>query len=74
MKGKEGFRCFLRKIKCIFSTASVGNLEKSRECFSPDAGRGGTGRYVCASGVLAMAGSARVRHRTPGTRHRLDPV
>ena len=49
-------------------------MEKSRECFSPDAGRGGTGRYVCASGVLAMAGSARVRHRTPGTRHRLDPV
>ena len=39
------------KIKCIFSIAPVGNLEKSRECFSmrkhlPDAGFWSTGCYV----------------------------
>ena len=38
-------------MKCIFSIAPVGNLEKSRE--SPDALRGGTGRWPLASGVLS---------------------
>ena len=42
------------KIKCTFSIAPVGNLEKSREC-SPDALRGGTGRWPLASGVLSGA-------------------
>jgi len=32
------------KIKCIFSIASVGNLEKSRKKHSSDAGVGITGR------------------------------
>ena len=31
--GSAGFGAF-EKIKCIFSIAPVGNLEKSRECFS----------------------------------------
>jgi len=31
--GSAGFGA-LEKIKCIFSIAPVGNLEKSRECFS----------------------------------------
>ena len=49
-----------KKIKCIFSIAPVGNLEKSRECFltqkhSPDAECGGTGRWPLASGVLSGA-------------------
>ena len=53
------------KNKCIFSIAPVGNLEKSRECFSvgvflsrkhsPDALCGGTGRWPLASGVLSGA-------------------
>ena len=34
----------------------------------------GTGRRVCASGVQAVPGSARVRHQTPSIGHRLDPV
>ena len=60
-----GFDAF-EKIKCIFSIAPVGNLEKSRECFlsekqSPDALRGGTRRWPLASGVLS--GLSRV-HRT----------
>jgi len=44
-------------MKCIFSIAPVGNLEKSQECFShsPDALRGGTGRWPLASGVLSGA-------------------
>jgi len=54
------------KNKCIFSIASMGNLEKSRECFltekdSPDAECGGTGRWSQKSGVLDPA---RVEHRT----------
>jgi len=70
---------FFEKKKCIFSIAPMGNLKMSRECFlaekhSPDAGRGRTGRCVCASGVQSVPGSARVRHRTPGTRRGLDPV
>jgi len=41
----------LEKMKCIFSIAPVGNLEKSRECFllrkhSPDVGFWSTGRCV----------------------------
>jgi len=43
------------KIKCIFSIAPVGNLEKSQECFSPDAGVGSTGRLSRASGVVSVA-------------------
>ena len=57
-------------MKCIFSIAPVGKLEKSRTGRCPR----GTGRCVCASGVQAVPGSARVRHRTPGTGRGLDPV
>jgi len=59
LKGRERMGSFLppaelarwdsalfEKMKCIFSIAPVGNLEKSRECFSL------TGRRGCASGVL----------------------
>jgi len=48
------------KIKCIFSIALVGNLEKSWECFSkhsPDAGVGSTARWSRASGVVSVCGS-----------------
>jgi len=58
-----GFLSF-EKIKCIFSIAPMGNLEKLRECFSPDALRGGTGRWPLASGVLSgLTRGSRV-HRT----------
>ena len=51
--GSAGFSAF-EKIKCIFSIAPVGNLEKSRECkHSPHALRGGTGRWPLAFGVLS---------------------
>jgi len=48
LKGREGFGFgAFEKIKCIFSIAPVGNLEKLRECFlaekhSLDADCGGT--------------------------------
>ena len=58
-------------MKCIFSIAPVGSLEKSR---APDIGRGGTGHGACASGVLSVPGSIRVRHQTPGTGCGLNPV
>ena len=52
LKGRErmGFGAF-EKMKCIFSIAPVGILEKSRECFSlrkhsPDASFWSTGRCV----------------------------
>ena len=51
----------LRKIKCIFSIAPVGNLEKSRK-HSPNALRRGTGRWPLASGVLS--GVAECTERT----------
>jgi len=34
------------------------------EKHSSDAGRGGTRRIACASGVLSVTGPVRVRHRT----------
>ena len=46
-------RWVFEKMKCIFSIALVGSLEKSREKLSPDALRGGTGRWPLASGVLS---------------------
>jgi len=53
-------------------------LEKSQECFLL---RNTTGRWpretrrcVCVSDVQAVPGSARIRHPTPGTGRRLDPV
>jgi len=58
--GSGGFE----EIKCIFSIAPVGNLEKSWECFSADILRGGTGRWPLASGVLSgLTRGSRV-HRT----------
>ena len=68
-----GFGAF-EKMKCIFSIAPVGNLEKSRECFSLR----NTHRTL-ASGALdaeserpvqTLPGPARVRHRTTGTGRR----
>jgi len=64
------------KMKCIFSIAPVGNLEKSRECFSlrkhsPDAGSEAPDA-VSERPVCRLAGSARVRHRTPGTGRKLE--
>ena len=51
------------KIKCIFSIAPVGNLEKSRErtlaTEAPDA--------ASERPVQTVPGPARVRHRTKGT-------
>ena len=49
------------KIKCIFSIAPVGNLEKLRECFlaAPDA------CWSRASGVVSLAQVCRA-HRTLG--------
>jgi len=49
------------KMKCIFSIAPVGNLEKSRECFltekhSPDAKCGGTGRWPQSPVCLTLLG------------------
>jgi len=46
LKGREDGRdsALFEKMKCIFSIALVGNLEKSRECFSPDASFWSTGR------------------------------
>jgi len=46
-----GFDAF-EKIKCIFSIASVGILEKLRH--SPDAGVGSTERWSRASGVVSV--------------------
>ena len=50
--------------------AGVFSLEKH----SADAGRGGTKRCAYASGVLSVPDSVRVRHRTLGTRRRLNPA
>jgi len=56
-----GFGAF-EEIKCIFSIALVGNLEKSLECFllekhSPDSGLGCIKRWSRVSGVLSVAGA-----------------
>ena len=64
------------KMKCIFSIAPVGNLEKSRECFSlrkhsPDAGSEAPDA-VSERPVCRLPGSARVRHRTTGTGRKLE--
>ena len=76
MKGRErmGFSTLFEKMKCVFSIAPVGNLEKSRECFSLR-----NSHRTLASGapnaesehpLQTMPGSARVRHRTTGTGRR----
>jgi len=44
------------------------------EKHSQDAGPGGTGRRACVSDVLSVPGPARVKHWTPGTGRRLDPI
>jgi len=59
------------KLKCISSIALVGRLEKSREKHSPDAGPEAPDA-VPVRPVCRLPGSARVRHQTPGTRHRLE--
>jgi len=64
------------KMKCIFSIAPVGNLEKSRECFSLR----NTHRTLASGApdaeserpVQSVPGPARVRHRTLGTGRRLE--
>ena len=43
LKGWGRFGTF-EKMKCIFSIAPEESLEKLRQCFSPDADCGGTGR------------------------------
>ena len=52
------------KMKCIFSIAPVGNLEKSRECFSLASGAPDAESERL---VQTVPGPARVRHRTIGT-------
>jgi len=61
------------KMKCIFSIAPVGNLEKSREC-SPDVGPEAPDA-VSVRPVCRLPSSARVRHRTQaGVSSVLSPV
>jgi len=69
LKGKErmGLALF-DKMKCIFSIAPVGTLDKSRECFSLR----NTHRTLASGApdaeserlVHTLLGPARVRHRT----------
>jgi len=83
LKGREvassaRFGAF-EKMKCIFSIAPMESLVKLPECFrtekhSPNALSVGTGRCVCASGVLTVSGDIRVEYRTLSTGRRLDPV
>jgi len=64
------------KMKCIFSIASVGNLEKSWECFLLR----NTHRTLASGApdteserpVQTVPGPARVRHRTTGTGRSLE--
>jgi len=64
------------KVKCISSLAPLGKLDKSRECFSLR----NTHRTLASGApdteserpVQSVPGSARVRHRTPGTGRRLE--
>ena len=66
-------------MKCIFSIAPMGILEKSRECFSlrkhsPDAGSEASDA-VSERPVCRLPGSARVRHRTQaGASGAMSPV
>ena len=69
LKGRERMGSALfEKMKCIFSIAPVGNLEKSRECFSLR----NTHRTLASEApdakserpVQTVPGPARVRHRT----------
>ena len=75
LKGRERMGSF-EKMKCIFSIALVGNLEKSRECFltekhSPDAGSEAPDAVSLRS-VCRQPSSVRVRHRTVGIGRRLE--
>ena len=63
-------------MKCIFSIAPVGDLEKSRECFlaeehSPDADSEAPDA-VPVRPVSRQPDSVRVRHRTIGTGRSLE--
>ena len=66
------------KVKCIFSIAPVGNLEKSQECFSLRnthrtlARRHRTQCLHVRCAVCFMA--VKVRHQTLSTRRRSNPV
>jgi len=51
-----------------------GKFGEVAEKHKPDTSHGGTGRCVCASGVLSVPSLAMVRHRKPGTGRGLDPV
>jgi len=55
------------KMKCIFSIAPVGNLEKSRECFTHRTLASGAPEAESERPVQTVPGPARVRHRTIGT-------
>jgi len=66
----------IEKMKCISSIAPVEKLDKSRECFSLR----NTNRTLASGApdaeserpVQSVPGSARVRHRTPGTGRRQE--
>jgi len=59
-RGVGSFGAF-EKIKCIFSIAPVGNLEKSQECFST--GRSARRHRTLTFSVRCAVGCSRV-HRT----------
>jgi len=63
------------KMKCIFSIAPVGNLEKSRECSSQrDTHRTLTVEAPDAKVVHPVCCGARVKHQTVLTGRRVSPV
>ena len=63
------------KMKCIFSIAPVGNLEKSRECSSQrNTHRTLTVEAPDAEAVRPVCCAARVKHRTVLTECRMTPV
>jgi len=73
-----GFGAF-EKIKCIFSSASVGNFREDAGVFltekhSPDAVCRGTGRWPLESGVLLSLIRGSRAHRTPCTGRRGSAV
>jgi len=76
LKGRERKDSALfEKMKCIFSIAPVGNLEKSRECFSlRNTHRTLVVEAPDAEAVRPVCCGARVKHRTVNTGRRGAPV
>jgi hypothetical protein len=69
------YSALFEKMKCMFSIAPVGNLEKSRECSSLR----NTHRTLAveapdAEAVRPVCCGARVKHRTVLTGRRVTPV